>query len=71
MTIFRMTITAALLTALSACGPLAGGPTPVVQGTNGPAAPDSLSGSGMGVGGANGGMGNGGGVAAGGGPAVP
>jgi hypothetical protein len=65
--------TAVLLLTLSACGPMppGTGPTPVVQGANGPAAPDALSGNGMGVGGANGGMGNGGGVTAGGGPNVP
>lgn len=48
-----------------------GNRVPIVQGTNGPAAPDGLAGGDMGEGGANGGMGNGGGVAAGGGPAIP
>ena len=59
-----------LLAALSACGPLPGDQPPMVQGVNGPAAPDSLAGANMGVNGANGGMGNGGGVTAGGGVAV-
>ncbi len=70
MMMARLMMTA-LLAGLAACGAESAGPVPVVQGTNGPAAPDSLAGSGMGVGGANGGMGNGGGVTAGGGPAVP
>lgn len=70
MTLFKLTSALCLLTALSACGPRPGGPTPVVQGANGPATPDSLGGSNMGEGGANGGMGNGGGVTAGGGVAV-
>ena len=70
MMMARLTMTA-LLASLAGCGGAeSAGPVPVVQGTNGPAAPDSLAGSGMGVGGANGGMGNGGGVQAGGGPAV-
>ena len=66
MTLFRSTSTLLLVAASSACGPLSGGRPPVVQGVNGPAAPDSLGGSNMGVNGANGGMGNGGGVTAGG-----
>ncbi len=70
MPLTKLTIALSLLTALSACGPQAGGQPPIVQGVNGPAAPDSLGGSNMGVGGANGGMGNGGGVTAGGGVAV-
>lgn len=70
MTLFKPTAALSLLAALSACGPLPGGQPPMVQGANGPAAPDSLGGSNMGVNGANGGMGNGGGVTAGGGVAV-
>ncbi len=70
MTLFRLTPALLLLVAPSACGPLPGGQPPMVQGVNGPAAPDSLAGSNMGVNGANGGMGNGGGVTAGGGVAV-
>ena len=70
MTLFRLIAAFSLPAALSACGPLPGGQPPMVQGVNGPAAPDSLAGSNMGVNGANGGMGNGGGVTAGGGVAV-
>ena len=70
MILFKLATALPVLAILSACGPQPGGPAPVVQGGNGPAAPDSLSGSGMGEGGANGGMGNGGGVSAGGGVAV-
>ena len=70
MILFRAAAALFLLAALSACGPQPGGPPPVVQGVNGPAAPDALGGSNMGEGGANGGMGNGGGVTAGGGVAV-
>ncbi len=70
MILFKLMVALFLLAAVSACGPLPGGQPPIVQGVNGPAAPDSLGGSNMGVGGANGGMGNGGGVTAGGGVAV-
>ena len=70
MTLFRLMPVLLLLAALSACGPLPGGQPPMVQGVNGPAAPDGLAGSNMGANGANGGMGNGGGVTAGGGVAV-
>ena len=70
MTLFKMIVALPLLALPSACGPLPGGQPPMVQCVNGPAAPDSLGGSDMGVNGANGGMGNGGGVTAGGGVAV-
>lgn len=70
MNLSRMMALLALATTLAACGPLAGGPTPVVQGGTGPAAAGSLGGTDMGPNGANGGMGNGGGVTAGGGVAV-
>ncbi len=70
MSLSRPLALLSLLAALSGCGPQPGGPAPVVQGANGPATPDSLGGSNMGEGGANGGMGNGGGVTAGGGVAV-
>ncbi len=70
MVLFKLTAALSFLATLSACGPQPGAPPPVVQGVNGPAAPDSLGGSNMGEGGANGGMGNGGGVTAGGGVAV-
>ena len=70
MALFKSAVALSFLAVLSACGPQPGGPPPVVQGVNGPATPDSLGGSNMGEGGANGGMGNGGGVTAGGGVAV-
>ena len=70
MSLLKLAAALPLLAALSACGPLPGGQPPMVQGVNGPAAPDALGGANMGEGGANGGMGNGGGVTAGGGVAV-
>ncbi len=70
MTAFKSMAALSALAALSSCGPQPGGRPPMVQGVNGPATPDSLGGSNMGEGGANGGMGNGGGVTAGGGVAV-
>ena len=70
MNLFELTAGLSFLAALSACGPQPAGRPPMVQGVNGPAVPDSLGGSNMGEGGANGGMGNGGGVTAGGGVAV-
>ena len=70
MTLLKPAAMLSLLAVLSACGSLPGDQPPMVQGVNGPAAPDSLAGGNIGVNGANGGMGNGGGVTAGGGVAV-
>ena len=73
MKMLRSMAILALLTILSACGPLPPGsePIPLIEHDSGPATPDYLGNGGMGLGGSNGGMGSGGGIQAGGGPALP